>query len=120
VDGVGDECSELEEVEPLELVFEGDAGAGSGTGSATGGAGFATGGVVSANVGPWNGSPVVLEFWHCSFFPSQESVNVFSVEFCPQFLLCSCYLFKCCLCCLVYAQFSLMACASFQRCPFLI
>jgi hypothetical protein len=37
VDRVGDECGELEEVELQELMSAGDAGAGSGTGGATGG-----------------------------------------------------------------------------------
>ncbi len=40
VDGVGDECGEFEEVEPLELVSAGDAGAGSGTGCAAGDVGI--------------------------------------------------------------------------------
>jgi hypothetical protein len=38
VDGVGDECGEFEEDEPLEFVSAGGAGAGGGTGG-TGGAG---------------------------------------------------------------------------------
>ena len=54
MDGVGDECGELEEVEPLELVFGGDAGAGGGTGGTPGGAGAgAVAGVVGTpSVGP--------------------------------------------------------------------
>ncbi len=44
VDGVGDECGELEGVEPVELVSAGDAGAGGVAGSVTGGI---AGGVIS-------------------------------------------------------------------------
>ena len=40
VDRVGEECGELEEVELLDSVCGGDAGAGGGAGGATGGAGF--------------------------------------------------------------------------------
>ncbi len=63
VDGVGDECGVLEEVEPLELVSGGDAGAGGGTGGATGGVGAGAGaGVIgTANVGP-NGCSLGMEF----------------------------------------------------------
>jgi hypothetical protein len=62
VDRVGEECGELEEVEPLELVSGGDAGAGGGTGCATGGvvAGAGAGVVGTANVDP-NGCSLGME-----------------------------------------------------------
>ncbi len=71
VDRVGEECGELEEVELLESVCGGDAGAGSGAGAgggaggATGGAGFVAGGV-PANICP-NGCSFGIEvqlFWN--------------------------------------------------------
>jgi hypothetical protein len=53
VDGVGDECGELEEVELLESVSGGGAGAGIGAGGAAGGgAGFVVEGVAPVSVGP--------------------------------------------------------------------
>jgi hypothetical protein len=52
VDGVGDECGELE-VELLEWVSGGGAGAGIGAGGAAGGgAGFVVEGVAPVSVGP--------------------------------------------------------------------
>ncbi len=54
VDGVGDECGELEEDEPLELASGGVTGAGGGAGVATRAGGtWAVAGVVGVpNVGP--------------------------------------------------------------------
>jgi hypothetical protein len=52
VDGVGEKCGVLEEVESLELLSGMDAGAGGGAGGATGGAGFVAGGLVPAPVVP--------------------------------------------------------------------
>jgi hypothetical protein len=61
VDGVGDECGELEDIEPLELVPRGEAGAGGWIAGAAGGVGaWAGAGVAGAtNVGP-NGIEVQL------------------------------------------------------------
>ncbi len=39
VDGVGDECGEFDQVQPLEFVSAGNAGAGGNTGGAAGGVG---------------------------------------------------------------------------------
>ncbi len=51
VEGVGEECGVLEEVEVLEPVSGGEAGAGGSAGGATGGAVFAVGGAVPLIVG---------------------------------------------------------------------
>jgi len=78
VDGVGDECGELEEVEPLELVFGGDAGAGGGTGGTTGGAGFVARCVVPGNVGP-NGCILGMEvqlYWNSGTVSSSPVRNL--------------------------------------------
>ncbi len=60
MEGVGEECGVLEEVEVLELVSGGDAGAGGGAGGATRGAVFAAGCVVPVTVGP-NGCSFEIE-----------------------------------------------------------
>ena len=60
MEGVGEECGVLDEVEALELVFGGDAGAGCDAGGATGGAVFSAGCVVPVTVGP-NGSSLGIE-----------------------------------------------------------
>jgi hypothetical protein len=60
VEGVGEECSVLEEVEAFKLVSGGDAGAGGGAGGTTRGAVFATGCVVPVTVGP-NGCSLGIE-----------------------------------------------------------
>jgi len=78
VDRVGKECGELEEVELLESVCGGDAGAGGGAGGATGGAGFVAGGVVPANLGP-NGCSFGIEvqlYWNSGTVSSSPVRNL--------------------------------------------
>ena len=78
VDRVGEECGELEEVELLESVCGGDAGAGSGAGGATGGAGFVAGGVVPANLCP-NGCSFRTEvqlYWNSGTVSSSPVRNL--------------------------------------------
>jgi hypothetical protein len=60
VEGVGEECGVLDEVEVLELVSGVDAGAGGGAGGATGGAVFEASFVVPVTVGP-NGCSLGIE-----------------------------------------------------------
>ncbi len=61
VDGVGDECGELQEVELLESVSGGGAGADAAAGGTAGGsAGFVVDGVVLVSVGP-NGCNLGIE-----------------------------------------------------------
>ena len=84
VDRVGKVCGELEEVELLESVCGGDAGAGSGAGAgggaggATGGAGFVAGGVVPANLCP-NGCSFRTEvqlYWNSGMVSSSPVRNL--------------------------------------------
>ena len=78
VDRVGEECGELEEVELLESVCGGDAGAGGGAGGATGGAGFVAGGVVPANICP-NGCSFGIEvqlYWNSGTVSSSPVRNL--------------------------------------------
>ncbi len=91
VEGVRDECGELEEDEPLELASGGVYGAGCGACGATGAGGAcAAARVVGALIVGPNGCPVLLEFWYCIWFSSKESVDVFSLKSCPQILLRRC------------------------------
>jgi len=78
VDRVGEECGELEEVELLDSVCGGDAGAGGGAGGATGGAGFVEGGVVPANLCP-NGCSFRTEvqlYWKSGMVSSSPVRNL--------------------------------------------
>jgi len=98
VEGVGGEWGKLEEVELLESVFGGDAGAGAGTGGATGGAGFVAGGVVPASIGP-HGCSLCIEvqlYWNSGILSSLPVRNLvmspvlnFVHKFCSVVVNCS-------------------------------